>query len=194
LSRTVFLIIGPSGSGKTSLTQSLVERVPQLTKGITTTTRLPRPGEVSGKDYHFVTPLQFSEMQRSGAFVETDYAYNESYGVPRSALDVEGDVALIVTVPGALSLQRILPDTMTLFVMAASAGTAAGRVVNRNSPNQRERIASYETEASAARFFDSVFLNLDFEQTVREMETVVLSRRRSLLFRPVVSSPLHEFN
>jgi len=194
LSRTVFLIIGPLGSGKTSLTQSLVERVPQLTKGITTTTRLPRPGEVSGKDYHFVTPLQFSEMQRSGAFVETDYAYNESYGVPRSALDVEGDVALIVTVPGALSLQRILPDTMTLFVMAASAGTAAGRVVNRNSPNQRERIASYETEASAARFFDSVFLNLDFEQTVREMETVVLSRRRSLLFRPVVSSPLHEFN
>jgi guanylate kinase len=95
LSRTAFLIIGPSGSGKTSLTQSLVERVPQLTKGITTTTRLPRHGEVSGKDYHFVTPLQFSEMQRSGAFLETDYAYNESYGVSRSALDVEGDVALM---------------------------------------------------------------------------------------------------
>ena len=99
------------------MTQSLVERVPQLTKGITATTRVPRPGEVSGKDYHFVTPLQFSEMQQAGAFLETDYAYNESYGVPRSALEVEGDVALIVTVPGALSLRRILPYAMTLFVM-----------------------------------------------------------------------------
>ncbi|WP_051979498.1 hypothetical protein [Edaphobacter aggregans] len=74
MSRTVFLIIGPSGSGKTSLTQSLVERVPQLTKGITATTRVPRPGEVSGKDYHFVTHLQFLQMQREGAFLETDFA------------------------------------------------------------------------------------------------------------------------
>jgi guanylate kinase len=166
------------------LTQSLVERVPQLTKGITATTRVPRPGEVSGKDYHFVTPLQFRELQREGAFLETDSAYNESYGVPRSVLDVEGDVALIVTVPGALSLQRIIPYTMSLFVMPASAGTAASRVADRNSPNQAERIASYEAEVAAARYFDSVFLNLDFEQTVQEMETVVLSRRRSMLFSP----------
>jgi guanylate kinase len=189
LSRTVFLIIGPSGSGKTSLTQSLVERVPDLTKGITATTRAPRPGEISGKDYHFVTPHKFSLMQQVGAFLETDHAYNESYGVPRSALDVEGDVALIVTVPGALSLKRILPFTMTLFVMPASAGTAAGRVADRKSPNQTERIASYETEVSAAHYFDSVFLNLDFEQTVAEMETVVLSRRRSMLFRPWCFAP-----
>jgi guanylate kinase len=191
LSRTVFLIIGPSGSGKTSLTQSLVERVPQLTKGITATTRVPRPDEVSGKDYHFVTPLQFSEMQQAGAFLETDYAYNESYGVPRSALEVEGDVALIVTVPGALSLRRILPYAMTLFVMPASAGTAAIRVSDRNSPNQAERIASYESEVSAARYFDSVFLNLDFEQTVQEMVSVVLSRRRSMLFRPWRFAPVY---
>jgi guanylate kinase len=194
LSRTAFLIIGPSGSGKTSLTQSLVERVPQLTKGITVTTRVPRPGEVSGKDYHFVTPLQFSEMQMTGAFLETDHAYNESYGVPRSALDVEGDLALIVTVPGALSLQRILPHTMTLFVMPASAGTAAIRVTDRNSPNQAERIASYEAEVSAARYFDSVFLNLDFEQTVQEMVSVVLSRRRSMLFRPWCYPPVYHCN
>jgi guanylate kinase len=194
LSRTVFLIAGPSGSGKTSLTQSLVERVPRLTKGTTATTRVPRPGEVSGKDYHFVTPLQFLEMQHAGAFLETDYAYNESYGVPRSALEVEGDVALIVTVPGALSLQRILPYTMTLFVIPASAGAAAGRVADRNSPNQTERIASYKTEVPAARNFDSVFLNFDFEETVQQMETVVLSCRRSPLFRPVCFPPVYQSN
>jgi guanylate kinase len=68
--------------------------------------------------------------------------------------------------------------------MPASAGTAAGRVADRNSPNQKERIASYEAEVSAARQFDSVFLNLDFEQTVQQMATVILARRRSMLIRP----------
>jgi guanylate kinase len=130
-------------------------------------------------------------MQQAGAFLETDYAYNESYGVPRSTLEVEGDVALIVTVPGALSLRRILPYAMTLFVMPASAGTAAIRVSDRNSPNQAERIASYEAEVSAARYFDSVFLNLDFEETVQEMVSVVLSRRRSMLFRPWCFAPAY---
>ncbi|WP_169747186.1 hypothetical protein [Edaphobacter aggregans] len=59
MSRTVFLIAGPSGSGKTTLTQALVQRMPLLTKGITVTTRVPRRGELSGKDYHFVTPTDF---------------------------------------------------------------------------------------------------------------------------------------
>ncbi|WP_051979497.1 hypothetical protein [Edaphobacter aggregans] len=78
-------------------------------------------------------------------------------------------------------MKRILPNTMTLPVLPASAGAAAGRVADRNSPNQKERIESYAAEVSAARYFDRVFLNLDFEQTVQEMETVVLSRRRSML-------------
>jgi ribose 1,5-bisphosphokinase PhnN len=94
MSRTVFLIAGPSGSGKTTLTQALVQRIPRLTKGITVTTRAPRPGEVSGKDYHFVTPEQFAKMEREGELLETDHAYNESYGVPFSAVEVVGDVAL----------------------------------------------------------------------------------------------------
>jgi guanylate kinase len=167
------LIAGPSGSGKTTLTQTLAQRVPQLTKGVTVTTRTPRIGEVSGKDYHFVTPEHFARMEHEGKLLETDHAYNESYGVPSSALEVVGDVALIVTVAGALSLKRLLPYTMTLFIVPDSAGTAAGRVADRNSPNERARIASYEAEVSAARHFDSVFLNLDFGQTLKQLESVV---------------------
>lgn len=81
MSGTVLLIAGPSGSGKTTLTRALVRRVPFLTRAITVTTRLPRPGEVSGEDYHFVSPEQFVEMNRSGALIECAETYTESYGI-----------------------------------------------------------------------------------------------------------------
>ncbi len=184
MSRTVFLIAGPSGSGKTTLTQALVQRMPLLTKGITVTTRAPRRGELSGRDYHFVTSTDFAPMERDGELFETDHAFNESYGVPHSVLEVEGDVALIVTVAGALTLKRLLPNTMTLFILQACAGVAAARIADRNSPNESARIASYEAEVAAARHFDSVILNLDFDQALQQLEGVVISRRRSIFIRP----------
>ena len=81
MSGTVLLIAGPSGSGKTSLTRALVNRVPFLTRAITVTTRLPRPGEVSGEDYHFVSPERFAALKRSDALVECAETYTESYGI-----------------------------------------------------------------------------------------------------------------
>ena len=75
MSGIVLLIAGPSGSGKTTLTRGLVNRVPFLTKAITVTTRLPRPGEVSGEDYHFVSPERFAEMNRAGALIECAETY-----------------------------------------------------------------------------------------------------------------------
>ncbi|WP_433976006.1 hypothetical protein [Tunturiibacter lichenicola] len=70
------------GSGKTSLTQSIVDRVPQLAKGITVTTRVPRHGEVSGKDYHFVTPHKFLLKKQAGAFLKTDDATTRAIAYP----------------------------------------------------------------------------------------------------------------
>ena len=81
---TIFLIAGPSGSGKTTLTQELVHCVPGLTKAVTVTTRQPRPGEISGVDYHFVSTKRFREMRQGGELIESDCAYNEHYGVPRT--------------------------------------------------------------------------------------------------------------
>ncbi|RZU29000.1 guanylate kinase [Edaphobacter modestus] len=191
MSRTIFLIAGPSGSGKTSLTQALVQRTKGLTKGITVTTRVPRSGEISGKDYHFVTPSQFVEMEQAGEFLETDFAYNEWYGVPRSTLDAAGDVALILTFSGALSLKRLIPHAMTLFIIPTCAETAATRVADRHSPNEQARMANYETEVAAARYFDHVILNLDFDQALEQLESVVDSRRQARIARPHSLEPFH---
>lgn len=114
---TIFLIVGPSGSGKTTLTQELVRRVPGLTKAVTVTTRQPRPGEISGVDYHFVSTKRFREMQQGGELIESDYAYNEHYGVPRAVLDLAGDIAIVITVDGALTLRCQRTNARSIFIL-----------------------------------------------------------------------------
>ena len=184
MSGTVLLIAGPSGSGKTTLTRALVNRVPFLTRAITVTTRLPRPGEVSGEDYHFVSPEQFAEMKRSGALIECAETYTESYGIPRTVLAGLCDRALILTGGGALALRQRLPNSISIFIQPASAAAAAARILERNCPNSEYRIAGYEQEVAASSQFDRVFLNKDFDETLDQIEDFYLSARRQ---RPQVA-------
>ena len=190
MSGTVLLISGPSGSGKTTLTRALVRRVPFLTRAITVTTRLPRPGEVSGEDYHFVSLEQFVEMNRSGALIECAETYTESYGIPRTVLVGLCDRALILTGGSALAIRQRLSNSISIFIQPASAAAAAARIVERNCPNSQSRIAGYEQEVAASSQFDRVFLNKDFAETLEQIEDFYLSARRQ---RPH-SRPAHKFD
>jgi guanylate kinase len=174
---SVFLIAGPSGSGKTTLTQELVRRVPGLTKAVTVTTRQPRPGEVPGVDYHFVSTGRFQEMLQGGELIENDFAYNEHYGIPQTALDVAGDIAIIVTVQGALALRRQMENARSIFILPTCLETTAARVAARKCPNEEPRIANYEAEVIAARYFDHVILNLDLSQSVTQIEKIIFALR-----------------
>src|ERR1035438_2126896 len=136
MSGIVLLIAGPSGSGKTTLTRGLVNRVPCLTKATTVTTRAPRPGEVPGEDYHFVSPERFAELKRADALIECAETYTECYGIPRSVLAGVCDRALILTGGGALSLRCRLQNSFSIFIQPASATMAAARILGRNCPNR----------------------------------------------------------
>ncbi len=174
---TIFLIVGPSGSGKTTLTQELVRRVPGLTKAVTVTTRQPRLGEISGVDYHFVSTEYFREMKQGGELIESDYAYNEHYGVPRAVLDLAGDIAIVITVDGALTLRCQRTNARSIFILPTCPEAAAARVAARQCPNEDFRIARYEAEVLAARHFDHVILNLDFMQSVFQVEKIIFAQR-----------------
>ena len=189
MSGLVLLIAGPSGSGKTTLIRGLVNRVPFLTRAITVTTRLPRPGEVSGEDYHFVSPERFAEMNRAGALIECAETYTESYGIPRTVLAGTCDRALILTGGGALALRQRLPNSISIFIQPASAAAAAARILERNCPNSEYRIGGYEQEVAASSQFDRVFLNEDFDETLDQIEDFYLSARRQ---RPH-GRPAHKF-
>jgi guanylate kinase len=178
MAQNVYLISGPSGSGKTSLTQALLKRTEKISRAVTVTTRQQREGEINGVHYQFVNRTQFVELERAGELLETDYSYNEWYATPRTVLDSEDDVVLIVTVPGALALKQAIPYAKMLFILPPCARTAAQRVAERSCANEKERIDNYDTEVAAARHFDHVFLNLDFEETVQRMCDYVLHCRK----------------
>ena len=190
MSGTVLLVAGPSGSGKTTLTRALVNRVPFLIRAITVTTRLPRPGEVSGEDYHFVSPEQFAEMNRAGALIECAETYTESYGIPRNVLAGLCDRALILTGGGALALRRRLSNSISIFIQPSLAAAAAARIAERNCPNSQSRIAGYQQEVAASSQFDRVFLNEDFDKTLDQIEDFYLRARRQ---RPH-GRPAHKFD
>jgi guanylate kinase len=190
MSGTVLLIAGPSGSGKTTLTRALVNRVPFLTRAITVTTRMRRPGEVSGEDYHFVSPERFAELKRADALIESSETYTESYGIPRAVLAGMCDRALILTGGGALALRQRLPNCLSIFIQPASAAAAAERILERNCPNSEYRIADYEQEVAPSSQFDRVFLNADFDETLDQIEDFYLSARR----QSPHSRPAHKFD
>jgi guanylate kinase len=149
-----------------------------LTRAITVTTRLPRPGEVSGEDYHFVSPERFAELKRADALIECAETYTESYGIPRAVLAGMCDRALILTGGGALALRQRLPNSLSIFIQPASAAAAAERILDRNCPNSEYRIAGYEQEVAVSSQFDRVFLNANFDETLDQIEDFYLSARR----------------
>jgi guanylate kinase len=184
LSNTLYLISGPSGSGKTTLTHALLQHVPNIRKVVTVTTRLPRYGEINGLDYHFVSLTRFTEMEAAGEFIETDYAFDEHYGIPMSALDLHGeavsDLAVIITTEGARALRQLLCSTHSIFIMPSDSETAALRVAKRAAPNQQARISAFENEVVAAREYSAVILNLDFDQALEQIIKTVTDHRLSL--------------
>lgn len=183
--RNIFLIVGPSGAGKTSLTNALISIRTGLKRAITVTTRQPRLGEVDGKDYIFVSQEKFEEMKVAGEFFETDSAFGESYGIPRDFDKQQGDLIFIITLAGARTVKRAYPEAKTVLILPTSIEGARQRVIERQAPNQNERINGYETEYRAAMTyarevgFEAVIENDHFQDALRELEGVCMRRRTS---------------
>lgn len=188
----IFLIAGPSGSGKTSLAQALVQSFPALSKVVTVTTRTPRPGEINGVDYHFVSVDRFAEMRVHELFVEVDYAYGEWYGTLYSSFmkkptQTPTGFVEVVTVEGAKSLSVLLAgkfDVTTIFVLPPDSHTAAHRVLERNAANGNQRIAAYGPEVDLAysdQFFDVILTNQVFEDALGDLSVLVRNSMRHLL-------------
>ena len=116
-------------------------------------------------------------MNQAGALIECAETYSESYGTPRTVLAGLCDRALILTGGGALALRQRLPNSISIFIQPASAAAAAERILDRNCPNSEYRIAGYEQEVAASSQFDRVFLNIDFDETLNQIEDFYLSAR-----------------
>ena len=171
------MITGPSGVGKGTVIRALLERLPGFGLSVSATTRRPRPGEVDGRDYHFLTPEEFEERLRRGEFLEhATYAGNR-YGTLRSELDrpVEG-LVLEIELQGARQVREALPEAVRVFIAPPSEEALRERLVRRglDSPEQVDsRLAAAREELAARSEFEHVIVNDQVERAVQELEGLV---------------------
>jgi guanylate kinase len=176
----VFVITGPSGVGKGTLIRSLVQQVPELEVAVSATTRPPRPGEVDGVDYHFLTEQQFEERLAAGDFVEHATYSGHRYGTLRSELErrVRAGVPVVleIEIQGARQIRESMPEAVQVFIAPPSLDSLRARLVGRgtNSPRDMDaRLNTAREEMAAREEFSHVVTNDRLEQAVGELVAVV---------------------
>lgn len=162
----LIVISGPSGVGKDSLVQRLQERKCPFYFVVTATDRPPRPDEVEGEDYFFVSTEAFERMIEENALIEYAVVYGQYKGVPkeqvRQAMASGQDVVMRLDVQGAATIREIAPEAVLIFLTASSEAELKERLCARgeDSPEQVEcRIATAREEMKRLPEFDYIVMN-----------------------------------
>jgi guanylate kinase len=180
------LIIGPTGSGKGTLLAHVRQTIPELVFPVSCTTRQPRPGEVSGQTYYFVTPEDFDGRLRRGEFLETASYGGNQYGTLKSEIlphIEEGKIVIReIEVQGARQIQEILsPDILRIvYVDAGSWEELERRIVARapiGQPELEARRKRYEDETSFKNHASVIIKNPDggLEQAKKDFTDAIRS-------------------
>jgi len=178
----VFVITGPSGVGKGTLIERLLEHVPELELSVSATTRDPRPGEVDGRDYHFLTPEEFERRVEAGNFLEQATYSGNRYGTLREEVErrlEEGrSVVLEIEVQGARQVREAMPEAVQIFVAPPDPAALRERLEGRGTDSAaaiERRLRTAETELEAQEEFPHVVVNDEVQNAASELEKLVRS-------------------
>ena len=161
----LFVISGASGVGKSTVLAKVMARRPDLKFSVSATTRAPRPGEVDGKDYYFVTKDKFREMIENDAFLEYDAHMNNFYGTPKAQLEEKlqtGSVILDIEPNGAFNVQKERNDAILIFIAPPSLQELEDRLRGRGDTSEeqiRVRQARVAWEMEQSKHYDYVVVN-----------------------------------
>ncbi|NDY41639.1 guanylate kinase [Dissulfurirhabdus thermomarina] len=180
----LFVISAPSGAGKTTLCRRLLAEVAGLDFSVSHTTRPPRPGEVDGRDYHFVDREVFEAMRARGDFLEWAEVHGNLYGTSRqavsAALAAGRDVLLDIDVQGAREIRRVFPGACYVFILPPSLEALEARLRGRGSEDEAAaalRLANARRELHAASEYDYVVVNDELDAACEGLRAIVTARR-----------------
>ncbi|OUC13759.1 MAG: guanylate kinase [Alkalinema sp. CACIAM 70d] len=178
----LIVITGPSGVGKGTLLKSLLARHPELRLSLSATTRSPRPGEVDGVNYRFITRPEFERMVAHGEFLEWAEFAGNCYGTPRSSVDEllkRGEwVVLEIELEGARQIRKSFPSAYRIFILPPSLEELESRIRGRGQDSDdaiSKRLQRAQAEIDAANEFDIQIINDDFDSTLARLETAVFA-------------------
>jgi guanylate kinase len=179
----VVVLSGPSAVGKSTLVRCLRERIPELHFSVSATTRAPRPGEVDGVDYYFVTPARFQQLIDEGALLEWAEIHSGLHrsGTParpiRDATAAGHPVLIEVDLAGARAIKQAMPEAISVFLAPPSWEALEARLVGRGTETPEviaRRLATARTELAAQDDFDEVVVNSQLETACAELVSLLV--------------------
>ena len=179
----VVVLSGPSAVGKSTVVRCLRERLPDLHFSVSATTRAPRPGEVDGVDYHFVTPARFQELIDQGALLEWAEIHSGLHrsgtlaGPVRSAAASGFPVLIEVDLAGARAVKQAMPEAVTVFLAPPSWEDLEARLAGRGTETpdvMRRRLETARIEMAAQDDFDQIVVNRRLESACAELVSLLV--------------------
>jgi guanylate kinase len=181
----MFVLSSPSGAGKTTLSRMLIEKVAGLEMSVSATTRPMRPGEVDGRDYHFIDKARFEQMSKQNEWLESAIVFDNRYGTPRApveeALSAGRDVLFDIDWQGTQQLrEKAHDDVVSVFILPPSAPDLEKRLHSRAQDSDeviRGRMSRASHEMSHWAEYDYIVINHDVEEAFAEVQSILKAER-----------------
>jgi len=181
---SLFIISAPSGAGKTSLVKALLQAGMDLSLSVSYTSRSPRPEEVDGRDYHFISRQAFEQRLEQGEFLESALVYGNFYGTSKKWINetllVGRDILLEIDSQGARQVRNIFPQSVGIFVLPPSLEVLEMRLRNRAQDSAeaiRRRSAAAREEISHVADYDYAIINEKLEKALQDLKCIVQAER-----------------
>lgn len=180
----LIIVSGPSGCGKDTIVKEVLRTNKDTWLSISCTSRSPRPGEIDGKDYYFLTKEEFIDKIDQGNFLEfAEYAGNY-YGTPKdvieSKLEAGIDVILVIEIQGALKVKEKLPETIFIFILPPSMRELKRRLDGRNTETKEAMLKRFQTaykEINTVNKYNYVVINEVVEDAAKKINAILLSEK-----------------
>nr|AUG32752.1 Guanylate kinase [Paulinella longichromatophora] len=173
-------LTGPSGVGKGTLIKNLVERHPSIWLSVSATTRLPRKGEINGKDYLFLTDEKFNNNIKAKKLLEWAKFSGNFYGTPKEPvvmqLGLGRPVLLEIELEGARQIRDSLPTSFQIFIAPPSFEELELRIRSRKTESEasiNKRLSQAKVEIESRNEFDAVLINRSLDDTLHQLERLM---------------------
>ena len=188
----LLVISGPSGTGKGTLIERLMKEDPSLVFSVSATTRAPRPGEINGVHYHFVSNEEYDRLVAEGAFVEYATVHGNRYGTLRSEvyarLERGENVVLDIDVQGALNVIASEKEKVSIFILPPSLKVLRERLTGRGTETPEaieRRLTNAIWELSQKDHYEYKVINDDLDEAVRCLQCIIAAERHSSAYYSV---------
>jgi guanylate kinase len=180
----VFVISAPSGTGKTTLVKEVIQQLPGLQFSVSFTTRLPRPNEREGEDYHFVSHAVFQRMVEKNEFLEWAEVLGNRYGTPRPDLkkleSEEIDLILDVDTQGAKKAMKGIDQPILIYLLPPSLKVLRERLLNRGVDSLemvKFRLSNARKDIEEAYWYHYVIVNDRIGEAIEKLKSIIISER-----------------